>query len=156
MNASAALWNEINYQRLIRYNDKDGFEGEDVWNADTGALEGKYKYVLDASTAQTVRRANSEAWRGFFENKKGYHNELNTSVTEHPEPLGFRGNEDDGRVLKGTSERTQTLSMVSLRYPELSRYDSISGDKRPQVSPILRPGDWQLITGNTCGCQLLS
>ena len=100
LDASAALWNEINYQRLMRYNDEDGFEG-DVWDADTGKIEGKYKGVLGASTAQTVRRANSEAWRWFFENKKAYHDESNTSVTEHPEPPGFRGNEDDGRVLKG-------------------------------------------------------
>jgi len=67
LDASAALWNEINYQRLMRYNDEDGFEGEDVWDADTGTLGGKYKDVLGASSAQTVRRANSEAWRGFFE-----------------------------------------------------------------------------------------
>ncbi len=35
LDASAALWNEINYQRLMRYNDEDGFGG-DVWDADTG------------------------------------------------------------------------------------------------------------------------
>ena len=91
LDACAALWNEINYGRLMRYNDEDGFEGEDVWDADTGRLEGKYKAVLGASTAQTVRRANSEAWRGFFESKKAYHDESNTLVTEHPEPPGFRG-----------------------------------------------------------------
>jgi putative transposase len=91
LDASAALWNEINYERLMRYNDEDGFEGEDVWDADTGALEGKYKGVLGASTAQTVRRANTEAWRSFFENKKQFHDDLNTSVTEHPEPPRFRG-----------------------------------------------------------------
>ena len=100
LDACAALWNEINYQRFMRYNDEDGFEG-DVWDADTGALEGEYKDVLGASTAQTVRRANTEAWRSFFENKNAYHDESNTSVTEHPEPPGFRGNENDGRVLKG-------------------------------------------------------
>ncbi|ERH00003.1 MAG: hypothetical protein J07HQX50_01156 [Haloquadratum sp. J07HQX50] len=55
-----------------------------------------------------------------------------------------------------TDFRSTAISMVSLRYPEFSGYDSISGDKCPQVSPILRPVDWQLITGNTCGCQLLS
>jgi len=98
LDASAALWNEINYQRLMRYNDVDGFEGG-VWDADTGALEGKYKAVLGASTAQTVRRANTEAWRSFFENKKAYHDESDTSVTEHPEPPGFWGNKDDGRKL---------------------------------------------------------
>jgi putative transposase len=101
LDASAALWNEVTYERLMRYNDEDGFEGEGVWDADTGRLEGKYKGVLGASTAQQVIRKNSEAWRSFFENKKAYHDESNNSVTEHPEPPGFRGNQDDGRVLKG-------------------------------------------------------
>ena len=91
LDASAALWNEINYQRLMRYNDEDGFEG-DVWDADTGALEGKYKGVLGASTAQQIIGTNSEAWRGFFRLKDLYHDESNTSVTEHTEPPGFRGN----------------------------------------------------------------
>jgi len=100
LDACAALWNEVTYERLMRYNDEDGFEG-DVWDADTGRLEGKYKGVLGASTAQQVIRKNSEAWRGFFDTKNKYHDESNTSVTEHPEPPGFRGNEDDGRQLKG-------------------------------------------------------
>ena len=60
LNDSAALWNGINHQRPMRYDDEDGFES-DVFAASTGALEGKYKGVLGASTAQTVRRANSEA-----------------------------------------------------------------------------------------------
>ncbi len=38
------------------------------------------------------------AW--FFRLKEQYHDDSNTSVTEHPEPPGFRGNEDDGRQLK--------------------------------------------------------
>ena len=113
LDASAALWNEINYQRLMRYNDEDGFEG-DVWDADTGALEGKYKDVLGASTAQTVRRANTEAWHGFFENKNAYHDDSNTSVTEHPEPPGFRGNEDDGRILKGVVRKDDAFENTSI------------------------------------------
>jgi len=100
LDASAALWNEVNYERLMRYNDEDGFEG-DVWDADTGRLEGKYKGVLGASTAQQVIRKNSEAWRGFFQNKKKFHDKSDTLITEHPDPPGFRGNEDDGRQLKG-------------------------------------------------------
>ncbi|QCC51204.1 IS200/IS605 family transposase [Halapricum salinum] len=100
LDASAALWNEVNYQRLMRYNDEDGFEG-DVWDADTGRLEGTYKGVLGASTAQQVVGKNTEAWESFFTLKDQYHDESNTSVTKHPEPPGFRGNEDDGRVLKG-------------------------------------------------------
>ncbi len=99
LDASAALWNETNYQRLMRYNDEDGYEDEDVFDADTGRLEGKYKGVLGASTAQQVIRKNSEAWRAFFGLKDQYHDESNTSITEHPEPPGFWGNKDDGRKL---------------------------------------------------------
>ena len=99
LDASAALWNEINYQRLMRYNDEDGFEG-DVWDADTGHLEGQYKGVLGASNAQQMIRKNSEAWRAFFRLKEQYHDESNTSVMEHPEPPGFRGNKKEGRTLK--------------------------------------------------------
>ena len=100
LDASAALWNEINYQRLMRYNDEDSFEG-DVWDADTGQLEDQYKGVLGASTAQQVIATNSGAWRSFFRLKDQFHDPDNQQVTEHPEPPGFRGNKDDGRVLKG-------------------------------------------------------
>ena len=72
LDASAALWNEVNYERLMRYNDEHDFEG-DVCDADTGKLEGRYKGVLGASTAQQVIRKNSEAWRGFFDTKNKYH-----------------------------------------------------------------------------------
>ena len=123
LDASAALWNEINYQRLMRYNDEDGFVG-DVWDADTGKLEGKYKGVLAASTAQTVRRANSEAWRGFFDKKKKFHDESNASVTEHPEPPGFRGNEDDGRVLKGVVRK----DAYSVEWGDRSRLEMVVGE----------------------------
>ncbi len=99
LDASAALWNETNYERLIRYDDEDGLEDEGVWDADTGSLEGRYKDVLGASTAQQVIRKNSEAWRAFFRNKKKYHDDSDTSVTEHPNPPGFWGNKDDGRKL---------------------------------------------------------
>jgi putative transposase len=106
LDASAALWNETNYQRLMRYNDEDGFKDEGVWDADTGRLEGRYKGVLGGSTAQQVIRKNTEAWRSFFRLKEQYHDESNTSVMEHPEPPGFRGNEDDGRQLKTVIRNT--------------------------------------------------
>jgi len=124
LDASAALWNEINYQRLMRYNDEDGFDGG-VWDADTGALEGKYKDVLGASTAQTVRRANTEAWRSFFENKKAYHDEADTSVIKHPEPPGFRGNEDDGRVLKSVVRK----DAYSVEWCDRSRLEMVVGEQ---------------------------
>jgi len=131
LDASAALWNEVTYQRLMRYNDEDGFEDEDVWDADTGRFEGRYKGVLGASTAQQVIRKNTEAWRGFFGLKEQYHDESNTSVTDHPEPPGFRGNEDEGRVLKtvirndaytiGWSERSRLEILVGRQLKD--RYD---------------------------------
>jgi len=123
LDASAALWNEINFQRLMRYNDEDGFEDEDVWDADTGKIEGKYKDVLGASTAQTVRRANTEAWRSFFGLKKKFHDESNTSVTDHPEPPGFRGNKDDGRVLKGVVRK----DAYSVEWGDRSRLEMVVG-----------------------------
>ncbi len=124
LDASPALWNEVNYQRLMRYNDEDGFEG-DVWDADTGQLEGKYKDVLGASTAQQVIRKNSEAWRRFFRPKDQYHDESNTSVTEHPEPPGFRGNEDDGRQLKTVIRNTS----YTVEWGDRSRLEILVGSE---------------------------
>ena len=123
LDASAALWNEINFQRLMRYNDEDGFEG-DVWDTDTGRLEGQYKDVLGASTAQQVITTNSEAWRGFFRLKDQYHDESNTSVTEHPEPPGFRGNQDDGRVLKGVVRK----DAYTVEWGDRSRLEIVVGE----------------------------
>jgi putative transposase len=125
LDASAALWNEINYERLMRYNDENGFEEEDVWDADTGRLEGKYKGVLGASTAQQVIRKNTEAWRAFFRLKDQYHDESNTSVTEHPEPPGFRGNEDDGRVLKGVIRK----DAYTIEWGDRSRLEILVGSE---------------------------
>ena len=122
LDASAALWNEVNYERLMRYNDEDGFEG-DVWDADTGQLEGKYKGVLGASTAQQVIRKNSEAWRGFFDTKKQYHDGSNRSATDHPNPPGFRGNKDDGRQLKGVIRN----DAYTVEWGERSRLEILVG-----------------------------
>ena len=122
LDASAALWNETNYQRLMRYNDEPGFDG-DVWDAPTSQLEGQYKGVLGASTAQQVIRKNSEAWRGFFNTKEKYHDPNNQQVTEHPEPPGFRGNEDDGRVLKGVIRN----NAYSIEWGDRSRLEIVVG-----------------------------
>ncbi|ACV10261.1 transposase [Halorhabdus utahensis DSM 12940] len=125
LDASAALWNEVNYGRLMRYNDEGGYENEDVWDADTGRLEGKYKGVLGASTAQQVIRKNSEAWRGFFENKKAYHDESDTSVTEHPEPPGFWGNKDEGRKLHTVIRNTS----YTVEWGDRSRLEILVGSE---------------------------
>jgi putative transposase len=117
LDASAALWNEINYQRLMRYNDEDGFEGEGVWDADTGRLEGTYKGVLGASTAQQVIGKNSEAWRGFFENKKKFHDERHVLERRRTQPLASRVREASwlpatDRDSVGTRERPASRSQA--------------------------------------------
>jgi len=109
----------------MRYNDEGGYENEDVWDADTGRLEGKYKGVLGASTAQQVIRKNSEAWRGFFENKKAYHDESDTSVTEHPEPPGFWGNKDEGRKLHTVIRNTS----YTVEWGDRSRLEILVGSE---------------------------
>jgi putative transposase len=124
LDASAALWNEVNYERLIRYDDEDGLDDKDIWDAPTGRLEGQYKGVLGASTAQQVIRKNSEAWRSFFRLKDHYHDESNSSVTEHPEPPGFRGNKDDGRELKTVIRNTS----YSIEWGRRSRLEVLVGD----------------------------
>ena len=125
LDASAALWNETNYKRLIRYDDEDSLENEDVWDAPTGRLEGQYKGVLGASTAQQVIRKNSEAWRAFFRLKDQYYDESNSSVTEHPEPPGFRGNKDDGRELKTVIRNTS----YSIEWGDRSRLEILVGSE---------------------------
>jgi putative transposase len=124
LDASAALWNEVNYQRLMRYNDEDDFEGG-VWDAETGRLEGRYKSVLGASTAQQAIRKNSEAWRGFFDLKEQYHDESNRLVTEHPEPPGFWGNEDDGRKLHTVIRNTS----YTVEWGDRSRLEILIGSE---------------------------
>jgi len=124
LDASAALWNEVTYERLIRYDDENGLEDEDVWDADTGLLEGRYKGVLGASTAQQVIRKNSEAWRAFFRLKDHYHDDSDSSVTEHPEPPGFRGNKDDGRDLKTVIRNTS----YTVEWGDRSRLEILVGD----------------------------
>jgi putative transposase len=124
LDASAALWNEVNYRRLMRYNDEDGYEG-DVWDADTAQLEGQYKGVLGASTAQQVIATNSEAWRAFFRLKDGFHDPDNQQVTEHPEPPGFRGSDDEGRVLKGVVRK----DAYTVEWGERSRLEFVVGEE---------------------------
>jgi len=69
----------------------------------------------------TAIRKNSEAWRAFFGLKERYHDESNTSVTEHPEPPGFRGNEDDGRQLETVIRNTS----YTVEWGDRSRPDTV-------------------------------
>ena len=86
LDASAALWNEINYERRENFADPDA----DVF--DISEYRGKYAGVLGASTVQQVERKNREAWRSFLALKK---------KGEAAGKPGFWGNREDGRELLG-------------------------------------------------------
>jgi putative transposase len=92
LDASASLWNKTNYARRQNFHDD-----ENVWDADTGTLEGKYKGILSSSVAQQIICKNSAAWRSFFSSNEKYHA---GKIDEKPSPPGYWGNEEDGRVLR--------------------------------------------------------
>ena len=85
LDASASLWNEINYERRQNF-----FDGESVW--DTEDYRKKYTGVLGCSTSQTIIRQNNNAWNSFFSLKK--------KEDKEGSPPGYWGNEDDGRDLR--------------------------------------------------------
>ena len=84
LDASASLWNELNYERRQNF-----FDGESVW--DTAAYRKQYVGVLGSATAQQVIRKNSEAWRSFFAAQEDGGDTA---------PPGYWGNEDKGRELR--------------------------------------------------------
>jgi putative transposase len=84
LDASASLWNELNYERRQQF-----FDGESVW--DTADYRKQYVGVLGSATAQQVIRKNAEAWRSFFAARED---------GEDTAPPGYWGNEDEGRELR--------------------------------------------------------
>ena len=113
LDASASLWNETTYARRQTFlSDNE----ESVWNADTGALEGKYKGVLSSSVAQQIIRKNSEAWRSFLSLNEKFHA---GKLDEKPSPPGYWGNEEDGRVLRTYVRNDQ----YTIEYGERSRLE---------------------------------
>ncbi|SIR76387.1 putative transposase [Haladaptatus litoreus] len=87
LDASASLWNQLNYERRQNFTDPD--IDKSVW--DTEDYRKQYVSVLGSATAQQVIRKNSEAWRSFFSLKeKGEDNGL----------PGYWGNEEKGRILR--------------------------------------------------------
>jgi Transposase and inactivated derivatives len=108
LDASAALWNEINYERREHYADPDG----DVW--EIGEYRGRYGGTLGASTVQQIERKNREAWRSFFALKKK--GEANGKP-------GFWGNKDDGRDLRTYIRNTS----YSVEWGDYSRLEILVG-----------------------------
>lgn len=91
LDASASLWNAINYER------RQAFFGEgSVWDVDTGKIQGKYKDVLGSATVQQINRKNTSAWRSFFKLNEKWHN---GEPEDKPYPPGYKGNKNDGREL---------------------------------------------------------
>ncbi|WP_254824872.1 RNA-guided endonuclease InsQ/TnpB family protein [Haloglomus halophilum] len=108
LDASAALWNEITYERRENYADPDG----DVW--DISEYRGRYGGVLGASTVQQIERKSREAWRSFFAlQKKG---EANGKP-------GYWGNAEDGRDLRTYIRNTS----YSVKWGEYSRLEILVG-----------------------------
>ena len=103
LDASASLWNETNYARRQAFLEDDG----NVWDTDTGSLEGKYKGVLSSSVAQQIIRKNSEAWRSFLSLNEKYHA---GKLDKKPSPPGHWGNEEDGRILRSYVRKDHTPS----------------------------------------------
>jgi len=90
LDASASLWNELNYERRQQF-----FDGESVW--DTADYRKRYVDVTGSGTAQQVIRKNKSAWKSFFAAQDEWHN---GERDERPSPPGYWGNEDDGRELR--------------------------------------------------------
>nr|WP_254841402.1 transposase [Natronomonas marina] len=84
LDASASLWNELNFERRQQF-----FDGDSVW--DTADYRKQYVGVLGSATAQQIIRKNSEAWRSFFAAREN---------GEDTAPPGYWGNEEDGRELR--------------------------------------------------------
>lgn len=80
MDASAALWNELTYERRMAF-----FENRDVWQIDADEYRVRYKGILGSATAQQLIRKNDEAWRSFF---------ALLEADENPSPPGYW--KDDG------------------------------------------------------------
>jgi len=108
LNASGALWNEINYERREHYADPDG----DVW--DISEYRGRYGGTLGASTVQQIERKNREAWKSFFSLKKK--GEANGKP-------GYWGNSEEGRELRTYIRNTS----YSVEWGEYSRLEILVG-----------------------------
>jgi putative transposase len=108
LDAAAALWNEINYERRENYADPDA----DIW--EISEYRGRYGGVLGASTVQQIERKNREAWRSFFA--------LQQKGEANGKP-GFWGNQEDGRDLRTFIRNTS----YSVEWGEYSRLEILVG-----------------------------
>ena len=104
LDASAALWNEISYDRRQLF-----FDGESVWDV-SGHLD-RYKHVLGYANTQQVLRKNKFAWKSFFK--------FLEDPSYEASPPGYWGNEADGRDLQTVVRHDQ----YSLEWGDRSRLE---------------------------------
>jgi len=104
LDASAALWNEITYDRRQLF-----FDGDNVWDA-AGHLD-RYKHVLGYANAQQLLRKNKFAWESFFK--------FLEDPSFEASPPGYWGNEGDGRDLHTVVRHDQ----YTLQWGERSRLE---------------------------------
>lgn len=96
LDASAALWNELTYERRQAL-----FADRDIWQVNVDAYIVRYKGVLGSATAQQIIRKNDEVWRSFF---------ALLEAGEDPSPPGY-WKEDGERDLRTLIRNDQyTLS----------------------------------------------
>lgn len=105
LDASASLWNQLNYERRQQF-----FDGESVW--ETADYRTRYVCVLGSATAQQVIRKNDAAWRSFFA--------LKEQGAAHGLP-GYWGNEEEGRERRTYIRNDQ----YSLRWASGTREQSV-------------------------------
>jgi len=60
--ATAKLWNELNYERRQQFFHNEGIDFKSTWNK----YYEKYKGILGSANAQAVMQKNNEAWNSFF------------------------------------------------------------------------------------------
>ena len=59
--ATAKLWNELNYERRQQFFHNEGIDFKSTWNK----YYEKYKGILGSANAQAVMQKNNEAWNSF-------------------------------------------------------------------------------------------
>jgi putative transposase len=119
LDASAACFNELNYDRRqayfsARYDADDHHtvsELTDIVCDDASQEEYRNKYIqqLSSSIPQQLERKNWQTWIGFFELLRKYRNPEDDEVTDEPSPPGY-WKEDDTRQLH-TVIRNDTYSL---------------------------------------------
>ena len=93
LDASAALWNETNYERRQAFFGRHD-EHDDVFDINDKAIYARYTGILGAATTRSVIRKNDQAWRSFLAL-------LKDPETRHKaHPPGYWGNEEDGREFR--------------------------------------------------------